>query len=436
MFGKNRLALALLTQTYSEAQSLSTRFTGTNFIVPFSSAFSNSHTRRETRQFNHNINSQRAFFTTSLSAEAATTTMSNNDKQSVRIVSYNVLSSNLARPDHFSKTSPSNLSASKRLPKVFDKIDEERTIGSSKSMPVIFCLQEVSLDWVGEFHAFFAERGYHFVAANYGGKFNGYMGIAIAYPVEHYETLKVEICRLSDKRIGGWPPSAPTPSLLRNYLINPVKKTLSTILMQQQETKDVWSYSQRRFNQFIAIRLKERKETKDALPFWIGNYHMPCAFRDPPVMNIHAEMVAKHIQTLATTFSEGSDAVLTDAYILAGDFNIKPDSTHYRLLTEGTIDKGDETYPPPKYGIEWESSIVGMRSAYATHGGKEPEFTNFALTQGMDEPFKETLDYIFLSDDWKVADVKPIPQSEDVNGPLPNKLEPSDHVVIAANLQL
>lgn len=366
----------------------------------------------------------------------------NDDKSSVRIVSYNVLSSQLASPTHFSKSSPSHLDASNRLPKVFAKIEEECKIGSSKSIPVIFCLQEVSLDWVGEFHTFFAERGYHFVPANYGGKFGGYMGIATAYPIEHYETLKVDVSRLSDKRIDGWPPYPPPPSTIRRFVINPLKQTLSTILMQQEET-DVWSYSKNRYNQFIAIRLKVRQkkgnvgaDTKDALPFWIGNYHMPCAFRNPAVMNIHAEMVAKRIQTLAANSSEGGDTKLNDAYILAGDFNIKPDSPHYRLLTKGIIDKDDVTYPPPKFGIEWESSIDTMRSAYAVYGGKEPEFTNFALTEGMEEPFKETLDYVFLSDEWQVTDVKPVPRSEDIDGPLPNEFEPSDHVLIASDVQL
>jgi len=381
--------------------------------------------------------------TTTTAASAAATTDGNDDAQSVRIVSYNVLSSKLARTDHFSKTPPSHLDASNRLPKVLAKIDEERKIGSSRSIPVIFCLQEVSLDWVGEFHTFFAERGYHFVPANYGGKFGGYMGIATAYPIEHYETLKVDISRLSDKRVGGWPPSAPPPSTIRRYLLNPLKQTLSTILMQQQQDeKDSWSSSKNRYNQFIAVRLRERrrnnddgKDAKDAVPFWIGNYHMPCAFRDPPVMNIHAEMVAKRLQNLATTSSEKSGTTVRDAYILAGDFNIKPDSAHYRLLTEGTIEEDDVTYPPPKFGIEWESNIDGMRSAYAVHDGKEPEFTNFALTEGMEEPFKEVLDYVFLSDEWQVTGVKSV-QPEDVDGPLPDEFEPSDHVVIATDLQL
>eukprot|EP00555_Chaetoceros_dichaeta_P004858 CAMPEP_0198258576 /NCGR_PEP_ID=MMETSP1447-20131203/7958_1 /TAXON_ID=420782 /ORGANISM="Chaetoceros dichaeta, Strain CCMP1751" /LENGTH=377 /DNA_ID=CAMNT_0043945721 /DNA_START=148 /DNA_END=1281 /DNA_ORIENTATION=- len=371
--------------------------------------------------------------TAAAATSSATSKNKDDDTPSVRIVCYNVLSSQLARTDHFSKTPPSHLDASNRLPKVLAKIEEECRIASSKSLPVIFCLQEVSLDWVGEFHAFFAERGYHFVPANYGGKFGGYMGIATAYPTEHYETLKVDITRLSDKRIGGWPPSAPPPSTIRRYVLNPLKQTLSTILMQEKEVKDVWSYSKNRYNQFIAIRLRQRRrktdddDRKDTVPFWIGNYHMPCAFRDPPVMNIHAEMVSKRIQTLATTEN--------DAYILAGDFNLKPDSAHYRLLTEGAIKEDDATYPPPKFGIEWESTIAAMRSAYATYGGKEPEFTNFALTEGMGEPFVETLDYIFLSDEWEVTDVKPVPRLEDVDGPLPNEIEPSDHVVIATDLK-
>jgi len=174
MFGKRRIALAVFTQ-YAATSSLSTIFTGPLFILPTSNAFTTSHISRFSRTINY---SNRAMTTTAAAATSSATSKNNDDDTpSVRIVCYNVLSSQLARTDHFSKTPPSHLDASNRLPKVLAKIEEECRIASSKSLPVIFCLQEVSLDWVGEFHAFFAERGYHFVPANYGGKFGGYMGI-------------------------------------------------------------------------------------------------------------------------------------------------------------------------------------------------------------------------------------------------------------------
>merc|ERR1712080_771496 len=92
-----------------------------------------------------------------------------------------------------------------------------------------------------------------------------------------------------------------------------------------------------------------------------------------------------------------------DPYIFAGDFNIIPNSPHYRLLTTGFLDASDATYPPAKHGVEWTPTLQGMTSAYALHHGEndEPGFTNLAIIK--DKPaFMETLDYIFLSrsHDW------------------------------------
>ena len=82
-------------------------------------------------------------------------------------------------------------------------------------------------------------------------------------------------------------------------------------------------------------------------------------------------------------------------------------------------------------------SLNAMRSAYHAFLGKEPEFTNFAKVLD-DEPFIDTLDYLFLSPQWTVADVLPLPALADANlaGPMPTKDEPSDHLMIAAQLML
>ena len=79
-----------------------------------------------------------------------------------------------------------------------------------------------------------------------------------------------------------------------------------------------------------------------------------------------------------------------------------------------------------------------MRSAYAVAGdGNEPDFTNYARVKE-DEPFIDTLDYIFVSEDWTVAGVKALPHREGAGGPFPNldRGEPSDHILIAADLKL
>jgi 2',5'-phosphodiesterase len=76
-----------------------------------------------------------------------------------------------------------------------------------------------------------------------------------------------------------------------------------------------------------------------------------------------------------------------------------------------------------------------LRSAYAVKNGAEPDFTNYAKVK--DSPtFIATLDYIFHSPEWTVESVRNLPHRDNVAGPLPNADEPSDHLVISAELSL
>ena len=61
-----------------------------------------------------------------------------------RITSYNVLSSCLAEPDHFSTCNPTYLEKDYRLHKLFEKLLPEI------SMQAVLNLQEVSNEWAGK----------------------------------------------------------------------------------------------------------------------------------------------------------------------------------------------------------------------------------------------------------------------------------------------
>ena len=173
----------------------------------------------------------------------------------------------------------------------------------------------------------------------------------------------------------------------------------------------------------ISMRLEDNNTKKR---FCVGTYHMPCMFKYPSVMVTHCSLSAQHIHK----FSKG------DPYVYTGDFNIKPTSSQYQLLTEGDLDKNNSDYPPIVPGDDWKPALVKpLRSAYKVKNGEEPNFTNYAKTEGTPE-FIDTLDYIFLSDEWHVQDVLPLPHRDEVQGPLPNEAEPSDHVLISAELSL
>ena len=74
-----------------------------------------------------------------------------------------------------------------------------------------------------------------------------------------------------------------------------------------------------------------------------------------------------------------------------------------------------------------------MRSAYKVALGTEPDLTNHARIKD-DEPFVDTLDYIFVSPTVTVKEVAQLPHRDDVKGPFPSKTEPSDHILLQATL--
>jgi len=368
----------------------------------------------------------------------------------VRVATYNVLSSHLSGTDHYSTLNPDHLCPKNRLPVVLKKIDEEIARSS------IICLQEVSHDWAGALHTHFANKGYHLVTGLYGTKFNGYMGVAIAFKTSSFNVLDVDVSRLADQREGGWPRTPKEPernavsrfaSKLYGFASTTTKSFLGLVGLYtapRWPPQDAWTMSQNRWNQLVTVQLQDKTTHK---AFAVGNYHMPCAFYKPAVMTIHTDLAARHVQTLVAkaavavapheteTDDTGSSSM---PYVLAGDWNIKPDGSSYRLLTTGKMDRGDPEWPTPKHGMEWNPTSEAMRSAYAVAGdGNEPDFTNYARVKE-DDPFIDTLDYIFVSEDWTVAGVKELPHREGSGGPFPNldRGEPSDHILIAADLEL
>ena len=102
----------------------------------------------------------------------------------------------------------------------------------------------------------------------------------------------------------------------------------------------------------------------------------------------------------------------------------------------GRINKAHPEFPKPENGDEWKMEVAPLRSAYKDYYGNEPEFTNYAQVQN-DPVFIETIDYIMLSENaWHVNAVLPLPTVSATEGPLPNKDEPSDHIMLAAELSI
>ena len=76
-------------------------------------------------------------------AYAAATGAGGRGNTTVRVATYNILSSALAPPSHFTGCRPEDLAASARLPRVLEKLSAE------VDKDAVICLQEVSLTWAG-----------------------------------------------------------------------------------------------------------------------------------------------------------------------------------------------------------------------------------------------------------------------------------------------
>ena len=329
-----------------------------------------------------------------------------------RIASYNVLSNHLASSSYFIYCTPEYLDSEYRFNGLRAKLEREI---SEKS---IVCLQEVSHQWAGRLHAFFASKNYYFVTGLYGNKFNGYMGVGVAVPLDRYELIDVDITKIVGTKSR---PNIPSPSFwtqLVTKFVDFVKRLLGI-----PTPLSYWEYAYGRNNDMVSLGLR-CKESHER--FYVGNYHMPCAFHTPQVMTIHCSLAAQHLQRLSKSHP----------YVLAGDFNITPTSDMYKLLTQGRIDTTSSAFPVNEVGDKWSTDVHPLRSAYVIATGKEPDFTNYGHTREQKEAFVDTLDYIFLSNHWKVNAVEKLPSRSASGGPLPSAKEYSDHLLIAAELEL
>lgn len=240
--------------------------------------------------------------------------------------------------------------------------------------------------------------------------------------MDKYEILNVDITTIGDTK--KLPRKQKPTSFIAKFFQEIAYKIMAILkVLGYQQPYDPWNESVNKSNQLVSMRLRDKNTEK---VFCVGTYHMPCAFRHPALMMIHCALSAQHVQKFAKS----------DPYVYTGDFNIKPDSSMYQLLTEGKVEANNPDLPAKLEGDNWDIQVKPLRSAYKIGNGKEPEFTNWAQTKDQEDPFIGTLDYIFISDEWRVDQVKSLPSQKDVIGPFPIETEPSDHLLVSASLSL
>jgi len=224
------------------------------------------------------------------------------------------------------------------------------------------------------------------------------MGIGIAIP-KRFEVIDTEIAVVHDKKPAEL-------SMIRGLL-----KRWTPFIRD-----DPWALAARP-NRLLLLAFREPETSRE---FTIATYHMPCLFGSTE----KRAAVVIHTATALRILEEFSK---DRPRIFCGDFNFAPSAGAYQLVTTGCL---VEDVP---FGELPETEP--LQSAYAVCGG-EPEFTNYAQIEDQDI-FAETLDYIFMSSQWKVSSVEKLPIEEQKNiGPNPSENEPSDHYLLGAELEV
>jgi mRNA deadenylase 3'-5' endonuclease subunit Ccr4 len=322
----------------------------------------------------------------------------------MNFATYNILSTSLARPDYYIHNEKKFLKSKYR--KEQHRIKLLPLINSE----AIIALQEVSIESYADLVILFTNSNYTLLHNSYGAPRHGYMGVALAIP-NKYVMCQVQITHPSDnlRKLSQKISVKEKSFFKRLFSCLPVKKP-----------NDYWDDAMNKYNSLILVKLTDPKSNQQ---FIVATYHMPCSFTIRDIMYIHSIMAMQIVQKFAGNLP----------YVFMGDFNIKPTDDQYKLLTQGG-QPVNTVQPSTKFTFNWDVSIRSpSRSAYATFHGKEPICTNHTKIINSPEPFKDTLDYIFISDQWKIDDV---PLISDVDDLLPNKTEPSDHLLVQATLSI
>jgi endonuclease/exonuclease/phosphatase family metal-dependent hydrolase len=182
---------------------------------------------------------------------------------------------------------------------------------------------------------------------------------------------------------------------------------------------DPWETAIDRSNTLICLQLVINGKS-----LCVGTYHMPCLYKEPPVMSIHSSI----LKDLMFQLAAGNNL------ILAGDFNIVPRDTSYRALIEK--DYLDVHFPKSvNYDISYQPNTEQvLKSAYREKNGSEPVYTNFAYTFDSGK-YCDTLDYIFFAGELTVETLLELP-GQPTGESYPDQTHPSDHLMIAATFRL
>lgn len=306
----------------------------------------------------------------------------------MKILTYNILSPTLAKYQNYKnhKYCPIKyIKWSYRKNKILKQI---------KKLDVhILCMQEMENDIYNDFIPFMTKLGYIglFVPKN-KKNINGCIDGCALYIKNTYQFIKYK-----------------TIDYYGNYvnLLNGNKKNIN------RAKKPMCG---------LVCLIKKKKSNK---VFCISTVHLVADPNKPDVKHLQILYVLQEI-SLMTNNGE-------IPFILCGDFNSLPDSSVYNTIVNGTIDQNHKDFLiPNSIKIKTNKLNIKADSVYKLIHNTEPEYTNYV------EIFNGTLDYIFVSNHWKVKKARLINKKDKLTKRkyMPNSKIPSDHLPIYSNIIL
>lgn len=317
----------------------------------------------------------------------------------LRIITYNLLSSEYSTSKSFPKTYHGYLNSDNRYIKIVSKLQKYFSDNT------IFCLQELSLEWYEKLSLFLKKNNYDIYYINYGSESSGFMGVGIAIP------RFIHVVYFKQQRVSSlkeWP----------KHHISTINKILSAFSLYDTNKYSSWNNCKLKNNFIIGMVIRYHDQN-----IVIGNYHMPCSYLDPDIMILHSCLATEFLYRLSNDHH-------TNKIIFAGDFNSVPGTHSHKFITTGVCDISiyNNLFPPEDL---WRPlSKLTLKSSYKEYNGCEPDYTNNAISDYKE--FKGCIDYIFYSG-VKVTHSSVLIED---TPPFPSENEPSDHIMLLSSFNV
>lgn len=176
----------------------------------------------------------------------------------------------------------------------------------------VIALQEIDHVTYQCLMPWFAANNYTIICSNYGFKFPGGMGTALAFPTTEFTiTADGVVVDYPFKHI----PRPPRPSIVARIAAWLLPKRASEYIFPPHPLSVAKTYH----NALVGLKLRHNESGIDIAVF---NYHMPCAWHTPTIMTAHARAVLDIINLRARDVPT----------VLMGDLNAGPQSPAIHTL--------------------------------------------------------------------------------------------------------